>query len=279
MTKLRAVPFGYTIRSGEIVISPKDAEIVMQIFRKYLDGNSMDTIGEIMGYSRDSIRKILCTDDYIGTDRCPQLISEEIYEAVSRMRIKKQRGCYQIPEEQKRLRKMMFCKECRKNLYHGGRKGNLNSWGCYAPECRKVSCKLPIEELMHKIMNILNAVGANLNLLNTESETVIYSPDSEIIRQQNEIRHMMGNSQTDYERIKTELFCLAEMKCNCCTYIDIPQKTKYLKSLLANHEQLNTFDIGLLKSCVKRITASHSAVIEIEFINGVKISERKESTI
>lgn len=273
MAKLRAIPFGYAVRDGKIIISPEDSQIVIRIFREYISGKSMHTIGDETGYGNDRIRKIICTGEYTGTERFPALIPEEMFRLADKARIARQKGRYQIPEEQKALRKMLFCRECGKNLYHGGRTGNLNSWGCYSKECRNLSYKLPMEIVMQKITDILNLVIENPDFLDADSEIVKYCPDSEIIRQQNEIRHMTENPQTDYERIKTELFRLAEMKFNCCTYSEIPQKTAFLKSLLNGHEKLNTPDIGLLKSCVKRISVSRSAVMEIEFINGVKISE------
>ena len=97
-----------------------------------------------------------------------------------------------------------------------------------------------------------------------------------MIRQKNEINHMLNNPQIDDKRIKSEIFRLAEMKYDCCDYNDIPQKSKFLKSVLTDREKLNTLDIGLLKSCVKRIAVSHFFTIEIEFINGVIIQNQIE---
>ena len=72
------------------------------------------------------------------------------------------------------------------------------------------------------------------------------------------------------------------MKYDCCTYNDSPQKTAEIKALLENHEQLNTLDIGLFKSCVNRILISHFCTIEVELINGTRIqniSERNENCV
>ncbi len=69
---------------------------------------------------------------------------------------------------------------------------------------------------------------------------------------------------------------LAELKYSHCTYNDVNQKSELLKSLIDNRNQLNTLDIGLLRSCVKRITVSHSCVIEAEFTNGVIIKNETE---
>ena len=63
------------------------------------------------------------------------------------------------------------------------------------------------------------------------------------------------------------------------TYNDSPQKTDEIKKLLKNHEQLNTLDIGLFKSCVSKIWISHFCTIEVEFVNGVRIKNITERKI
>lgn len=90
---------------------------------------------------------------------------------------------------------------------------------------------------------------------------------------------MMDSSQLDFDRIKSEIFKLAELKYTYCIYNENPQKTAEIKAVLENHEQLNTLDIGLFKSCINRILISHFCTVEIEFINGVhikNITERNE---
>lgn len=51
-----------------------------------------------------------------------------------------------------------------------------------------------------------------------------------------------------------------------------------LRGLLDDHEQLNSLDIGLFKSCINRIWISHFCTIEVEFINGVHIKNITERT-
>lgn len=87
------------------------------------------------------------------------------------------------------------------------------------------------------------------------------------------------STQIDYDRTKAEILRLAEMKYACCTYSDAPQKTELLKSTLAEQPQLNTLDIGLLKSCVSQILVSHFCTIEVKFINGTVIKNLTERSI
>ena len=142
-----------------------------------------------------------------------------------------------------------------------------------------MSYRLTDQMIISAILNMLNSTIANPSLLEIGSESSTYSPSGEVIRQQNEIRHMMDAAQLDYDRTKSEILRLAQMQYDCCTYSDKPQQTELLRSLLVGHEQLNSLDIGLLKSCVSRIWVSHFCTIEIELINGTIIHNITERSI
>ena len=119
------------------------------------------------------------------------------------------------------------------------------------------------------IVAVLNTVIANPNLLDADAEISRYTPSIEITRQQNEISRLMETPDVDFESAKEEICKLAELKYDCCTYSNKPQKTTQLREVLASHE---------LQSCISRILVSHFCTVEIEFINGVVIKniiERK----
>ena len=69
---------------------------------------------------------------------------------------------------------------------------------------------------------------------------------------------------------------LAELKYDCCTYDDVPQKTTLLKEVLAERQQLNALDTELLLKCAEQITVSHNATIGLELINGIKLNNITE---
>ena len=127
-------------------------------------------------------------------------------------------------------------------------------------------------------MTVLNTVIANSNLIENNCEINVYLPTADVIRKQNEINRMMDSARHDFDKIKSEIFRLAQMKYDCCTYNENPQKTAEIKAILENHEQLNTLNICLFKSCISRIWISHFCTIEIEFINGVTIKNITERT-
>lgn len=130
-------------------------------------------------------------------------------------------------------------------------------WNCGNPDCFKYEYRLTDQMIIGAVLTVLNTAIANPSLLEYGGEISVYSPTVDVIRQQNEINRMTDSAQIDFDRVKAEIFRLAELKYDCCTYNDSPQKTAEIKALLENHEQLNTLDIGLFKSCVNRILISH----------------------
>jgi hypothetical protein len=126
------------------------------------------------------------------------------------------------------------------------------------------------------VLTVLNSAIANPSLLESGGEISTYSPTADVIRKQNEINQMTDSPQVDFDKVKAEIFKLAEMKYDCCSYNESPQKTDELKELLKGHEQLNMLDIDLFKACVSRIWISHFCTIEVEFINGVHIKNITE---
>jgi len=136
--------------------------------------------------------------------------------------------------------------------------------------------KMTDEMLTAAILNILNTVIANPVLIEAEATVSECIPTSEIRCKQSEIDRAIDNGTKTAEEIRNDILRLAELKYKHCTYNHVNQKTELLKSLIDSRNQLNTLDIGLLRSCVKRITVSHFCVIKAEFINSVIIKNETE---
>ena len=130
--------------------------------------------------------------------------------------------------------------------------------------------------LIGGISAILNTVAANPELIDTDCEISGYTSNGEIILKQNKINQMIDVIESDVDEVKNEIFRLAEMKYQRCTYSDISQKTALLKTLFSEKKQSENLDIDFLKSAVKQIKVSHNFTIEAEFINGIKVRNTTE---
>ncbi len=280
MGKNRTIPFGYMMQNGTINTNPAEVLAVLTIFSEYMAGKSLNAIAQSMGvpysdkvgWNKNMVKRVLENEKYLGNDTYPQLISEDIFRAVNERKSAKATSLCIVPDELQEVRSLTVCKECDNRLF----RTKAELWDCRNGSCHPFLFKLTDEMLTGAVLNILNTVIANPSLIKAKATVSEYIPTSEIRCKQAEIDRAIDNGTKTAEEIRNDILRLAELKYKHCTYSDVPQKTELLKSLLVEKAQLNTLDIGLLRSCVKRITVSHSCVIEAEFINGVIIKNETE---
>ena len=283
MPKNRVIPFGYCMRNGEITAEPKEVYAVSTIFSEYLKGGSLLQIAKLMEtekirYTADSekwnknmVKRIIENEKYLGNDKYPQIIDENIFKQANEKRVRKAAALNLICDDLKEIRRITYCAECGGKLFRKTNGKGREYWNCSNQGCFKFEYRLTDQMINGAVLTALNSAIANPSLIECESEISAYSPTSDILRQQNDISRMTDSPQVDFEKVKAEIFRLAEIKYERCTYSDKPQKTAKLISLLKNHNQLNTLDIGLFKSCINKILISRFCTIEVEFINGIKI--------
>ena len=290
MKKNRNIPFGYTMQKGEIIAEPTESQAAKDIFKLYLDGNSMSEIARQMSicqisyngitfdWNKNMVKRILENEKYLGKDGYPVLIDSETYYHANARKKSKATSVNEISEELQIIRSLTYCKECGHRLSRIGGNTQTDKWDCRNIECSRFNYRLTDNMIKDILLHILNAVIANPDLLDTDSEISAYTTNIKVKCQQNEINRLMDNPEIDSEKVKTEILRLAELKYDCCTYDESPQKTEYLKELFSGKEQLNIIDYDLLKSCVSRILIGHFYTVEIEFINGVTIKNITERT-
>ncbi len=288
MAKNRVIPFGYCMKNGEITVDFTEFKAVIKIFEEYLNGSSLLQIAKLMEsekirYTADSdhwnknmVKRIIENEKYLGTDKYPQIISEKFFIQANEKRASKATSIYSISDELHEIRSRTYCLECGHRLSRIGGNSRYEKWDCRNPDCYRLEYQLTDQMIIGAVITVLNTVIANPNLIESISDISVYSPTADVIRKQNEINQMADSTQVDFDRVKSEIFKLAETKYECCTYNENPHKTAQIRSLLENHEQLNSLDIGLFKSCINRILISHFCTIEIEFINGVHIKNITE---
>ncbi len=268
------------MKNGAITTDPAEVLAVLTIFSEYMAGKSLNEIArnmevpysENVGWNKNMVKRVLENDKYLGTDIYPQLISEEVFKAVNERKSAKATALCIVPDELHAVRSITVCKKCGKRLF----RTKAELWDCRNNECHSYLFKLTDEMLTGAILNILNTVIANPMLIEAEAAVSNYIPTLEIRCKQSDIDRAIDNGTKSAEEIRNDIILLTELKYKRCAYSDVPQKTVLLKSLLNDRTQLTTIDIGLLLSCVKRITVSHSCVIEAEFINGVIITNETE---
>ena len=213
MAKNRKIPFGYMMQNGKITTNPKEVLAVVTIFRSYLNGESLVEIAKAMDvpynegvtWNKNMVKRIIENEKYLGTDKYPQLIDEDIFRRANATKISKATSLCVITDDLQEIRNRAFCKECGNRMFRKGGNTRSEKWDCCRKECYPLDYRLTDQMLIGAILNILNSVIANSSLLESSSESSTFAPSGEVIRQQNEIRHMMDAAQLDYERTKSEI--------------------------------------------------------------------------
>ena len=285
MAKNRRIPFGYQMKNGEIVTEPRELYAVSKIFADYLKGKSLLEIsrsmqeeripyhpGEDFGWNKNMVKRILENEKYLGTETYPQLISADIFHRANNKKIKKATNICIVPDELKEIRNITLCAECRKRLF----RNQNGTWNCKTYRCSEFEYVATDQMILSAVLNILNSAIANPSLLDVEAEMSVYTPNGEVVKQKNEISRLMDSTDIEYDRIKAAILELAELKYECCSYDDVPQKTVLLKEIMKGVKRLNTLDVELLLKCAEHITVSHNATIGLELINGVKLNNITE---
>ena len=285
MAKNRRIPFGYQMKNGEIVTEPRELYAVSKIFADYLKGKSLLEIsrsmqeeripyhpGEDFGWNKNMVKRILENEKYLGTETYPQLISADIFHRANNKKIKKASNICIVPDELKEIRNITLCAECRKRLF----RNQNGTWNCRTYRCSEFEYVATDQMILSAVLNIMNSAIANPSLLDAEAEMSVYTPNGEVVKQKNEISRLMDSTDIEYDRIKAAIMELAEIKYDCCSYDDVPQKTVLLKEMLMDIRRLDSLDVELLLKCTEHITVSHNATIGLELINGVKLNNITE---
>ncbi len=254
--KNRIIPFGYMMQNGEIQTEPTESKAVQEIFKAYLNGSSLLAIANLMSsqgvsyngvssaWNKNMVKRILENEKYLGRNGYPAIVDEDTFRRANMRKKIKSTTVAEISEELKVIRSLTYCTECGHRISRIGGNTRSEKWDCRNPECSRFSHRITDQMLIGAILNTLNTVIANHDLIDINSEISGYTPSIEVTRQQNEISRLMDTPNVDFEIAKEEIFRLAELKYDCCTYSYKPQKTTQLKDILESCEQLNTIDIG-----------------------------------
>lgn len=214
------------MQNGTITPNPKEVLAVVTIFRSYLNGDSLTAIAQAMkvpynegvSWNKNMVKRIIENEKYLGTAKYPQLIDEDNFRRANAKRVAKATSLCMISDGLQQIRELTFCKECGQKMFRRGGNTRSEKWDCCRKECYPLDYRLTDQMLIGAILNVLNSVIANPSLLECSTKSSAYTPSGEVIRQQNEIRHMMDAAQLDYDRTKSEILRLAQMQYDCCTF-------------------------------------------------------------
>ena len=222
MKQNRFIPYGYTMRDGRTIIEHSEADIIKEIFEKYIKGASLKDIAEDLTarkvpytektdvWDKARIARIIDNAKYTGSDEYDAIIDEDTFETAVSTKIARQtntvkKECDGIAILRNRVR----CESCGSPMIRkvcGKRKIN-ESWSCTNDEC---GCRIRISDtdLLLKVTILLNRIIENANLIIPLGQTVKHD-SVEVAKYKEEINAELGRQMPSEEFIIARIIDIA----------------------------------------------------------------------
>ena len=278
--KRRTIPFGYRYENGAIMINASSSDIVKEIFSRYLSGDSMLNIAELLnkmhieyrpgvvGWNKARIKRILEDKRYSGDDDYPQIISNEILKKADALRdAKNKQKNVNKNDDIYNLNAETICPCCgsvMKRRYEPRTKIH-ERW----IDCRKTVVKTD-DSLLGEIGDLINLLIDNPDMIHCSNTDETITLES--YRIENEIRHMIDGRQLNKSEIRRKL-----LEATAIHYANLDTK-KYeiqrLKCILNNQNRPKGFPLELFNMAAETISFDEDEQVVLKLINGQTI--RKE---
>lgn len=290
----RYVSFGYEITDGKYAVIENEKKIVENIFGLYLNGKSFSEISDRMNeagvpynndgrlWNKNMIKRVIENRRYIGEKGFPQIIADDTFNATEKIRLSK----FTAPGETRKAlldfyREHLVCGRCGMNLlrYTCGRyiENKIVSYRkCQNELCNESKNSVNEDILDLAVSKVLNDLMDNYKKIEGVNETEP-KQNIEIARLESELADDMEKMTVDIEKAVQKITELAEARFNNALECDYSAIDERIKKELSIHPKSETPDSKLLEDTVKRIAYLSNGTVEIELINGYKVSggERK----
>lgn len=290
----RYVSFGYEITDGKYAVIENEKKIVENIFGLYLNGKSFSEISDRMNeagvpynndgrlWNKNIIKRVIENRRYIGEKGFPQIIADDTFNAAEKIRLSKFTA---TGETRKALldfyREHLVCGRCGMNIrrYTCGRYiGNkiVSYRKCQNELCNESKNSVNEDILDLAVSKVLNDLIDDYKKIEGVNETEP-KQNIEIARLESELADDMEKMTVDIEKAVQKITELAEARFNNALECDYSAIDERIKKELSIHPKSETPDSKLLEDTVKRIAYLSNGTVEIELINGYKVSggERK----
>lgn len=290
----RYVSFGYEITDGKYAVIENEKKIVENIFGLYLNGKSFSEISDRMNeagvpynndgrlWNKNMIKRVIENRRYIGEKGFPQIIADDTFNAAEKIRLSK----FTAPGETRKAlldfyREHLVCGRCGMNLrrytcvrYIGNKIVSYRK--CQNELCNESKNSVNEDILDLAVSKVLNDLIDDYKKIEGVNETEP-KQNIEIARLESELADDMEKMTVDIEKAVQKITELAEARFNNAPECDYSAIDERIKKELSIHPKSETPDSKLLEDTVKRIAYLSNGTVEIELINGYKVSggERK----
>ena len=285
--KNRMLPFGYAMKDGRIVTDREEKEIVLWIFREYLNGKNMKKIADILTekritylpeeyhWNKSRIKRMLEDSRYTGTDKYPQIVGKTVFEQVSI--VKSQRCTTKNPIADRNTKPILYaviCENCGAEMKHrtDRRAKQSETWLCTNPKCQRKSY-LTLDKIRHDVMQLMNKAIGNPEIIVSDKDCYEKS-NSQVRLADSEVERMLAQEVFDKKEIQRQIIECALQKYRLCQ--TTAHITERLKTIYRQSVPMTEFSAELFEETVSAIILKTDNSVEIVLHNGNYIGERND---
>lgn len=284
--KLRTLPFGYTVRAGQVEALATEADAVRRIFEAYIQGASYKEIAENFTqaglqyhantntWNKNMVKRVLENRQYLG-EQYPALISTEVFSEVSRTQRKRQNG-KRAPESVRIILKFAVCGVCGAPMRRDTKNTAKGRWYCSSGDCPHVK-KTHDTDLIETITHLLNLAMANPSIVEySKPKDKCVSLD--VTRLQNEFSREMEKTDFDEANTTRLILELAAARYSACPDETPREKSLALRELFEQHDfYSDKFDTELFVGVVDAVLINPDGSVSLRLKNGHVVSDSTET--
>lgn len=285
MNKIRNIPYGYTYENGSVVIEETEADVIKNIFLRYVGGESLTSIAvdlhkrkipyteRSIAWDKARIMRILENLRYSGDSVYAPIIDEELQKTA--LAIKQERlgrKDHNLIDEIAFLKDKIKCGVCGATMCRRtSRKKQLVSWTCYNDDCR-LHMRIEDHDLIHRIGQLMMQIA-------DESDTYFpkeNNPEIEslpMIKLKNDFLNELERQQPDEEKILEIVGMIASLEYDALNTDEIIE-AKRLESKLAEYEDTAGFSMEMINDTVDHFTIDSEYRIVVHTKYGISVTER-----
>ncbi len=230
----RNIPFGYTMKNGEIRCCPPESAAVRDIFRLYLDGAPYSKIADEMmrkgihyhshtaEWNKHMVKRILENERYLGEKGYPGIIEHETFMGVQLLRGDKT-SYTPCPSYIKSIREKAVCGICGAKMLRDTKTTRKVRWYCENDGCGNRHY-IEDEDVRAALTEKLITLAQSPSLLDWPIPRHDGELTLEVMRIQNEVNRELNKVEPSIEYTKMLILACAAEK-----YSGLPDYTPHYK--------------------------------------------------
>lgn len=285
--KNRNIPFGYCYVNGTVACHPQESTVVVDIFRAYLNGQSLLTIAEalnekkieymagIIGWNKARLKRIIEDERYLGKREYPSIVDEKSYQEIQT--IKESKNVQKFVNRKAVIFKLdvpMYCSKCGGEMRRvtDSRFVNKVKWRCKKHGCKTIVAKSD-DDLIKEIGEILSWMQENPETIAVDmKEKAEPCMKTQVLK--NEISRLLDSIDINKELVREKM-----LECIAQEYKELDEsesQMERLKDIFRETQPINGFNLKLFDKTVKAIKLSTDGAIHLILINNQEIQKEQK---